>query len=190
LLGSAKRMFINDRRTYRRRYLPESGFEIRGRRLGVVGSDQTAERVAQLAKALDMTVYATERFEGAYIDSPDGLLCNSAMLTLHLPNTEENKKFLNRERISRLKSKAIVINLAGREIVDEREMSKALLSGDVSQYLFEGDSLHKSPLEDIETAIMFKPFSGNTFESLKRKGDSWVINVSNLAGKQSSFRSL
>ena len=147
LLGSAKRMFINDRRTYRRRYLPESGFEI-------------------------------------------GLLCNSAMLTLHLPNTEENKKFLNRERISRLKSKAIVINLAGREIVDEREMSKALLSGDVSQYLFEGDSLHKSPLEDIETAIMFKPFSGNTFESLKRKGDSWVINVSNLAGKQSSFRSL
>ncbi len=190
LLGSAKRLFINDRRTYRRKYQPEPGFEIRGRRLGIIGSDRTAERVAQLAKALGMTVYATERFEEAYIDSPAGLLCNSAILTLHLPNTEENKKFLNKERISRLKDNAIVINLAGREIVDEKEMSKALLSGAISQYLFEGDSLHKSPLEDIETAIMFKPFSGLTYEALRRKGDLWTINICNLAGKFSSFRSL
>ncbi|MDP2671953.1 MAG: NAD(P)-dependent oxidoreductase [Candidatus Daviesbacteria bacterium] len=190
LLGSAKRLFINDRRTYRRRYLPELGFEIIGRRLGVIGSDQTAARVVQRAKELGMAVYATERFDGAYIAPQGGIFGNSDFLTLHLPNTEENKKFLNKERISILKDKAIVINLSGREIVDENEMRKALLSGHVSQYLFEGNSLHKSPLEDVETAIMFKEFSGNTFESRRRRGDSWVINISNLAGKSSSYRSL
>ena len=89
-----------------------------------------------------------------------------------------------------LKDNSVVINLAGREIVDERELSKALLSGHVSQYLFEGDSLHKSPLEDVETAIMFKKFSGLTHESLKRKGDAWTINICNLAGKQSSYQRL
>lgn len=190
LLGSAKRLIINDRRTYRRKYQSEPGFEIIGKRLGVVGSDRTAARVVQRVKALGMAVYATEHFDGAYIDTIGGLLSNSDFLSLHLPNTEENKRFLNKERISILKDKAIVINLSGREIVDEREMSKALLSGDVSQYLFEGDSLHKSPLEDVETAIMFKPFSGYTHESLKRRGDSWVISIANLAGKSSSFRSL
>ncbi|MBI3103546.1 hypothetical protein HYZ05_01270 [Candidatus Daviesbacteria bacterium] len=190
LLDCAKRFSINDRRTYRRKYQPELGFETRGKRLGIVGSDQTAERVCHLAKAFGMAVYATERFEGAYRESLGGLLCSSEILTIHLPDTEENKKFLSKERIAHLKQGAIVINLSGRDLVDERAMAEALKTGKVNQYVFEAESMGKSPLADVETAIMFKPFSGLTHEAFKRRGDSWVINIANLAGKSSSFRSL
>lgn len=188
LLGCAKRLFINDRRTYRRQYQPEPGFEIRGQRLGVIGSSLEAQRVMQLAKAIGMIVYAEGRFEGAIRRA--FLLSDSDMVTLHLPDTEENKKFLSKEKIAHLKLGAIVINLSGRNLVDERAMAEALKTGKVSQYVFESESMGKSPLEDIETAIMFKPFSGLTHEALKRKNDSWAINIANLAGKSSSYRSL
>lgn len=188
LLGCAKRFFINDRRAYRRKYQPELGFEIRGQRLGVIGSSLEAQRVVQLAKAIGMTVYAEGRFEGA-IRRPF-LLSDSDMVTLHLPDTEENKKFLSKEKIAHLKLGAIVINLSGRNLVDERAMAEALKTGKVSQYVFESESMGKSPLEDVETALMFKKFSGLTHEALRRKGDSWVISIANLAGKSSSFRSL
>lgn len=187
LLGCAKRLFINDRRTYRRRYQPEPGFEIRGKRLGVIGSDHAAEKVVQLAKAIGMDVYIDSvRVEGAHRQSLDGVLHNSDMLTVHLPDTEENKKFLSKEKIAELKEGAIVVNLSGRNLVDEKAMAEALKIGKIAQYAFEGDSMNKSPLEGIETALMFKPFSGYTQESLKRNKDEWAKNISNLAGISTS----
>lgn len=189
LLGCAKRLFINDRRAYRRKYQPELGFEIRGRRLGVIGTDRTAERVMQLAQALEMIVYTTVR-SGGVRQTLDELLYRSGMITLHLPDTEENKKFLSKERIGRLQEGAIVVNLSGRNLVDERAMSEALKTGKVSQYCFEAESMNKSPLEETEFALMFKPFSGYTYESRKRNRDTWAINIANLAGKHSSYSSM
>jgi phosphoglycerate dehydrogenase-like enzyme len=183
LLGCAKRLFINDRRTYRRRYQPELGFEIRGRTLGVIGTNQEAQRVMQLAGAMGMIVYTTERSEWS-VRQP--FVFHNDMITIHLPNTEENKKFLSKEKINRLKEGTIVINLSGRELVHEGAMSEALKSGKVAQYAFEAESLHKSPLEGIETALMFKPFSRLTRESVARNRYEWVRNIANLAGHHTS----
>jgi len=134
LLDCAKRLTINDRRTYRRRYQPELGFEIRGRNLGVIGTNQEAQRVILLARAIGMVVYATDRFEGA-VRRPS--VFHNDMVTIHLPNTEENKKFLSKEKISHLQEGTVVINLSGRELVDERAMAEALKTGKVAQYAFE-----------------------------------------------------
>jgi len=183
LLDCAKRLTINDRRTYRRRYQPELGFEIRGRSLGVIGTNQEAQRVILLARAIGMVVYATDRFEGA-IRQPS--VFHNDMVTIHLPNTEENKKFLSKEKISHLQEGAVVINLSGRELVEERAMAEALKTGKVAQYAFEAETMHKSPLEGVETALMFKPFSRYTYESLRRNRYEWVKNIAALAGFHTS----
>lgn len=179
LLGCAKRLFINDRRTYRRKYQPEPGFEIRGRSLGVIGTNLEAQRVILLARAIGMIVYATERFEGA-IRQPS--VFHNDMVTIHLPNTEENKKFLSKEKIARFQEGAIIVNLSGRELVDEKAMAEALKTGKVAQYAFEAESMGHSPLEDIESALMFKPFSRYTKESMARNKYEWVKNIAGLAG--------
>ena len=183
ILGCAKRLFINDRRTYRRKYQPELGFEIRGKSLGVIGSNLEAQRVVSLAKAIGMTVYATERLEGA---TRKPSLLQSDIITIHLPDTEENKKYLSKEKIARLKEGAIVINLSGRDLVDEKAMAEALNKRLVDQYAFEAESTKKSSLRESEFALMFKPFCKYTKESLRRNRSLWVINISNLAGKPTS----
>ncbi len=183
LLGCAKRLFINDRRTYRRKYQPELGFEIRGRSLGVIGTNQEAQRVILLARAIGMIVYSTDRFEGA-IRQPS--VFHNDMVSIHLPNSEENKKFLSKEEIACLHEGAIVINLSGRELVDERAMAEALKTGKVAQYVFEAESMGHSLLENIETALLFKPFSRHTRESIVRNRYEWVKNIANLAGFHTS----
>lgn len=190
LLGCAKRMILNDRRTYRRRYVPELGFELRGKTLGIIGMGSVGERVAELAKAFSMRVFICSetliRMEKMERRTLDDVICSSDMLTLHLPDTDENKKFLSKEKIARLQEGAIVVNLSGRNLVDERAMAEALKSGRVSQYVFESETMNKSPLEGVETAIMFKPFSGYTHESLKRNKNEWVKNIANLVGRSTS----
>lgn len=185
VIASAKRILLNDRRTYRRKYQLEVGFNLQCKTLGIINANKVGQRVATLAKAFGMRVfmYSEEMFRMQEMErkSLDEVLYRSDIVTLHVPNTEENKKFLNKERIERLKQNAIVINIAGRELVDEKEMSKALLEGRVSQYLFEGDSLHKSPLEDVETAIMLKPFSKLTTDSKVMNREWLAKNVLGLS---------
>jgi len=176
---------INDRRTYRRKYQPELGTDLRGKTLGIINVDKTGERVATLAKAFGMRVYLYNeppfRMEGMERKSLREVLSRSDMITLHLPDTEENKKFLNKERIGRLKDNCIVINLAGRSLVDEKAISRALLDGNVSQYVFEAESMKNSSLEGIETAIMLKPFSKLTIDSQMMKMELVAKNIVGLA---------
>ncbi len=105
LLACSRRILINDRRTYRRKYQPEPGFDIRGKRLGVIGSGPTVEKIVLFARAVGMTVYAEERFEGAIRRPLDILLSDSNLLTIYLPNNEQGNKFLDKEKIKKIKTR-------------------------------------------------------------------------------------
>lgn len=194
LFCMAKRIILNDRRTYRRRYQPELGEELRGKTLGIIGLGPIGERVAELAKGIGMSVIAYNdpitRIEHVTRGTIDEVICRSDAICLNLPLSEETKGILSKERINRLKEGVIIVNIANRLLINEKSMAEALKSGRVNQYIFESESIGKSPLEGIETAIMLKPFSKNTKESLKRNRDAWTISISNLAGKPSSYQSL
>lgn len=180
LLACSRRILINDRRTYRRIYRPEPGFEIRGKRLGIIGSGPTVEKVILLARAIGMTVYAPERFDGAIRRPLDILLSDSNLLTIYLPNNEQSKKFLDKERIGKLRKGMIVVNIGNREWVDERAMNKALLDKRVDTYCFESESMGSSPLKGNEFALMLKPFSTYTKETMERNIEAMVRNIEGI----------
>ena len=151
LLACSRRIIINDRRTYRRKYQSEPGFEIRGKRLGVLGSDPTARKVIQLAMAMGMIVYTPERLDEAAIRKPlDFLLPGSDLLTLHLPDDKQSNGFLDREKIRKIKTGSIVVNIGSRDWVNEKAMSEALISRQVDTYCFESASMGKTPLKGNE----------------------------------------
>jgi glycerate dehydrogenase len=185
LLDCSKRIILNDRSTYGRRYEPQLGRELKGSALGIIGYSEVARRVAELAIAFGMIVYTCdqqgERIENANRTTIDILLTNSDLITLHLPDSEENNKFLSKERIAQMKPGAIVINLANRSLVNEWAMAKALESGQVDQYVFEADSIKHSPLKGIDRALMFKPFSRDTLQAIKRNRESWASTIASLA---------
>lgn len=190
LFCMAKRIILNDRRTYKRRYQPELGQELRGKTLGMIGLGPIGERVAKLGQGIGMSVIAYNepitRMEHVTRGTIGEVIYRADAIVLNLALNEETKGFLSKERINNSKEGVIIINMVNRLLVNEKAMAEALKSGQVSQYVFEAQSIKGSPLEDVETAIMLKPFCGLTHESLKRKKYEWVKNIANLAGISTS----
>lgn len=186
ILGCAKRIFLADRRTQKRKYRLEMGRELRSMRVGIIGLGHIGTRTAELCKAVGAHVITwnrtIKRMEHiARQAKPEDLLVKADVVVLHLAENEETKLFLSKERVNMLKKGAIVINTADRSLVDEKAMAEVLKSGRVDQYCFEGESLKKSPLEGIETAIMFKGFGWFTKEALERNKEIWVNNIVGIA---------
>lgn len=177
LLACSRRILINDRRTYRRKYQQEPGFEIRGKRLGILGSGPAVGEIVWLAKAVGMTAYTTELLDGTIRQPLDNLLYDSDLITLHLPDNQLSKKFLNKEKIRKLKTGSIVVNIGNREWVDERAMNEALTARRVDTYCFTAESMTNSPLKGNEFALMLKPFSTQTVETQAKNIEGLVRNT-------------
>jgi len=190
LLACARRTFINGWEAQQRKYQQEMGSELAGKTLGIIGANAGSEKIVKLVKPFGMRIFICNeppiRIEGAERKSLGEILCFSDLITLNLLNNEENKKFLSKERINCIKQGAVVVNLSGRSLIDEKGMVEALKNGQVGQYVFETETIKSSPFDNIRGAIALKQLSGYTQESINRSKLSWVTNIANIAGVSTS----
>ncbi len=92
-----------------------------GKSIGIIGYGAIGSRVAEIARALGMTV-------NIYSRDPEAAV-SSDVISLHCPLTEENAKMINADFISRMKPGAFLINTARGGLVDEYALAGALRSG-------------------------------------------------------------
>ncbi len=133
------------------RFTRRTGFELSGKRLGLVGFGNIAKRVAEIASlGLRMRVIAYGRTpleqkaakEGlgpseylsryhleAYYTDFETFAKNLEILSLLLPVTSETTQFLNRDRINALPQGSYLVNTGRGKLVDEEALYDALSSG-------------------------------------------------------------
>ncbi|OQX68015.1 MAG: D-3-phosphoglycerate dehydrogenase [Sorangiineae bacterium NIC37A_2] len=110
-------------------------FEVRGKSLGIVGYGRIGRQVGVLAEAMGMKVsyYDIEQQLPMGNNKPildlDVLLAESDFVTLHVPETDETKNLMSRERIAKMKKGAYLLNLARGTVVDIPALAEALKSG-------------------------------------------------------------
>ena len=92
-----------------------------GKSIGIIGYGSIGKRVAEIAKALGMTV-------NIYSRDPEATM-KSDFITLHCPLTPENTKMINAEFLSKMKPGSYLINTARGGLVDEQALADALKSG-------------------------------------------------------------
>ncbi|MEE0772061.1 MAG: D-2-hydroxyacid dehydrogenase [Anaerovoracaceae bacterium] len=92
-----------------------------GKSIGIIGYGAIGKRVAEIAKALGMTV-------NIYREDPAGAM-KSDFVSLHCPLTEENERMVNTEFLVNMKPGAFLINTARGQLVDERALADALKAG-------------------------------------------------------------
>ena len=92
-----------------------------GKSLGIIGYGAIGKRVAEIAKALGMTV-------NIFSQDPTGAM-KSDFVSLHCPLTEENREMVNTEFLVNMKPGAILINTARGGLIDERALADAIKAG-------------------------------------------------------------
>lgn len=109
------------------------GFELEGKKFGVVGTGAIGERVALIAQAFGCEVYAYSRtvkdlLGVKYVDL-DTLLSECDIVSLHTPLNAQTKGLINKENIKLMKKNAVLINTARGPVVDTDALAEALKEG-------------------------------------------------------------
>ncbi len=139
LLAGARRVVEGDRYARSPEFLRyDPGFmlgrEVHHAILGIIGMGAIGGEVARRARAFDMTVLyhnrrrreeAERRFDASYVPL-DELLTRSDFVMLCCPLTEATRHLIDAPALARMKSTALLINIARGPIVDTEAVYQAL----------------------------------------------------------------
>ncbi|MFT5170915.1 MAG: D-3-phosphoglycerate dehydrogenase [Candidatus Marinamargulisbacteria bacterium] len=134
------------------------GYEISGKKLGVVGLGAIGVYVANDMASLGLEVEGYDPFisvDRAWGLSRDvkpsqniaQLLGSSHFVSIHVPLTDGTKGFVNSELLKNVKKGAILLNFSRPEVVDQDAVLEALDDGRIAEYItdFPSEKLVKHP---------------------------------------------
>jgi D-3-phosphoglycerate dehydrogenase len=161
-----------------------SGYELKGKTLGLVGLGRVGQEVARRARAFEMTVVAHDPYAAAPVARDLGveltdletLLAQADFLSLHAALTPETHGLLNRERLARCRRGVYVVNAARGELIDEAALAEALQSGRVAGAaldVFASEPPRESPLLNLPNVVATPHIGGSTAEAQEEVG--WRI---------------
>ena len=119
----------------RNRFNGTSGTELMGKKIGLLAFGATGRNVARIAKGLAMEVYAYDPFsskeqmeaEGVhFIATQAELFATCDIVSMHIPATPETKGSIGKALVGSMPKKAILVNTARKEIINEAELLEVL----------------------------------------------------------------
>ncbi|OGF55469.1 MAG: hypothetical protein A2Z21_06625 [Candidatus Fraserbacteria bacterium RBG_16_55_9] len=174
------------------RHLPEAfasreklqgyGWELEGKRLGIVGLGRIGSRVAHLASAFGMQLIAHEPDPNAgptdlLIQRVDlmALLRESEVITLHVPLIDQTRHLLGVNALHQVHKGVMIVNTARAEIVDEASLLAALDEENVSGYA--ADVVKDERLTRHSRVVLTPHIGAQTEEAQRRAGLEIVQRV-------------
>ena len=109
------------------------GFELKGKKLGVVGTGDIGQKAIKMAKGFEMDVIAYDPYEKKGLEeeldfmyvSFEDLIEKSDIISLHCPLTDENHHLLSKKEFKKMEE-TIVINTARGGLIDSKALLEAL----------------------------------------------------------------
>lgn len=148
-----------------------SGSELSGKKLGIHAYGNVGRNVARIAKGFNMEVYAFDPFltaeaiekEGVKaVGSAEELYKTCQFVSLHIPATAETKNSINYDLLKKMPAKAVLINTARKEVIDEAGMVK--LMDERTDFKYVTDIMPSNHSE------MAGKFEGRYFSTPKKMG--------------------
>ena len=158
----------------------DRGSELSGRRLGIVGMGNIGRALAGIAQSgFGMDVIASTRRpdvlpDGVRAASLDALVEETDIVVLCVPLTPETRGLMSRERIFRMRTSAVLVNVSRGPVVDEEALVDALRTGRIGGAaldVFTTQPLPAGhPLLDLANVVLTPHMAGITEESMLRMG--------------------
>lgn len=123
-----------------------AGWELEGKKLGVIGLGAIGVLVANAATHLGMDVYGYDPYVSVdsawrlsrsihHARTVDELYQNCDYLTIHVPALDSTRGMIDKNALGLMKKGVVVLNFARDVLVNEEDMIDALESGQVRHYV-------------------------------------------------------
>ena len=111
--------------------------ELAGKTLGIIGFGQIGQAVAKIGNAFGMKIIFQNRSKkNTTIDAEqvdlDELFAKSDFISINCPLTDENKGFINRHSINKMKRSVFIVNTGRGPLINEQDLADALNSGRIA----------------------------------------------------------
>jgi len=164
------------------------GYELKGKKLGVIGFGNIGSRVAKRAKAFEMDIVAYDPYinpskvtdlDMTYTKNFDDILACD-VITIHTPKNKETIGIIGEEEIAKMKDGVVLVNCARGDLYNEDALYNGLKSGKIR---FAGiDVFGKEPatdnkLLDLDNIVVSPHLGANTYESQYNIGTQAAENA-------------
>lgn len=200
LLRRAKRLDDLDAWQAERRWRRFTGDELAGKTLAIVGPGRIGSRIARVARAFDMRIWAlARRYDPAReaelgldrLFATEGLhemLGGADVVVLIAPHTGETEELIGADEIAAMRPGATLINIGRGALVDEAALIAGLASGHIGYAaldVFQTEPLPTdSPLWGMPNVLISPHCSANAPGENARIADIFVHNLDHfLAGR-------
>ncbi|HTQ65007.1 MAG TPA: phosphoglycerate dehydrogenase [Puia sp.] len=163
----------------------KGSYELRGKKMGIIGYGNIGTQVSVLAEALGMKVIFYDVVTKLPLGNAEpkkslkDLVSESDIVTLHVPDTPETKNLVSKNLIKQFKKGSILLNYARGEVVDLDALAKAIEEGQmggaaIDVYPWEpeknGDKFI-TPLQNLPNVILTPHIGGSTEEAQENIGE-------------------
>ena len=169
--------------------------QIKGRQLtdcifGIIGCGHVGKDLVRLLQPFNCKILAHDilnfkDFYDKYRVIPVGiedLICQSDVITLHLPLDKSTKNILDRDKLSLLKNDAVLINLARGGLIDEVALKGLLKSNKITGAaldVFEVEPPVDQSFANMDNVLVTPPIGGSTEEAILAMGMAAIEGLEN-----------
>lgn len=158
------------------------GHDMRGKKIGLVGFGDIAQKVARLLSGFGVEIYAYDKYPqkdiakqlGVSLLSFDEIIEKCDAISIHLPSCAETKYLFNREIFKKMKRSAVLINTARGLIVSENDLVEALHNQIIAGAgidVFEEEPTNKdNPLFSLDNVVVTPHVAAETVETYEAMG--------------------
>lgn len=181
----------------------KESFEVRGKKLGIIGYGNIGSQLSVVAESLGMEVYFYDIVEKLAMGnakrcfSMDELLKRCDIVTLHVDGNAKNTNLIGGREFKLMKQGVLLINLSRGFIVDLGALAENLKSGKVRGAAIDvfpkeprsNDEKFVSPLQSLPNVILTPHIGGSTEEAQKNIGQFVSSQIADFVNAGNTYLS-
>lgn len=190
LLSLCRNTILLDNSMKRNEWNGLGGFELKGKTIAIIGFGQIGQAVARIAKyGYGMRIHAFDKYisHNELADFASTVFAevvkDADIVSLHMSSTKETAGFINQQSLSLFKEGAVLLNTSRGELVNEKDLFKALLDKKIQSAAL--DVFINEPYVPTENAdfrklpnVLLTPHCGsNTKEANRNMAEAVVENI-------------
>ena len=152
-------------------YNGTSGWELKGKKLGIHAYGNVGRNVARIAKGFGMEIYAFDAYcpkelieaDGVIpVDSVEALYETCNVVSIHIPATPGTRMSINYNLLNRMPKNGLIVNTARKEVINEIELVKVMED--------RADLKYVTDIMPDDHAELAEKFAGRYFTTPKKMG--------------------